>query len=79
MGLKLEATPGGSESTPVAFQEAGNKRGGEEHTSMGSGSAYRGEGGGPPYKKVQDLCYGPRLGPAGEGQSPGVGDWSHPL
>ena len=44
--------PGGLESTPVTFQEVGNKRGGEEHASMGSGSAYRGERGGPPSKKV---------------------------
>ena len=46
-------TPGGSESTPIAFQEAGNKRGGEEHASMGSGSAYRGEGGGPLPKRYE--------------------------
>ena len=72
-------TPRGLESTPIAFQEAGNKRGGEEHASMGSGSAYWGEGGGPPSIKVRDLHYRPRLGPAGVGQSPGVGDWSHAL
>ena len=44
--------PGGSDSTPITFQEAGNKRGGEEHASMGSCSAYWGEGGGPPSKKI---------------------------
>ena len=57
MDPKPEATPGGSEFTPITPQEAGNQR--EEHTSMGSGSAYRGEGGGPPSKKEQDLHYGP--------------------
>ena len=36
-------TPRGQESTPVAFKEVGNRRGGEEHTSMGSSSAQRGE------------------------------------
>ena len=35
-------TPGGSESTPITFQEVGNKRGGEEHISKGSGSAQGG-------------------------------------
>ena len=72
-------TPGGSESTPITFQEVGNKKGGEEHTLMGSSSAYRGEGGEPPSKKVRDLHYGPRLGPVGEGQSPGVEGWSPAL
>ena len=47
-----EVTPGGSESTPVTSQEAGNKRRREEHALMGRGSAYRGEGEGPPSKKV---------------------------
>ena len=37
---------------PITSQEMGNKRRGEEHTLMGSSSAYRGEGGGPPAKKV---------------------------
>ena len=37
---------------PVTSQEAGNERRGEEHTPMGSGSAYKDEGGGPPSKKV---------------------------
>ena len=40
-----EAKPGGPESTPVTSQEAGNKRGREEHASMRSGSAPRGERG----------------------------------
>ena len=40
--------PEGLESTPIAFQEADNRRGGGEHASMESGSAYRGEGGGSP-------------------------------
>ena len=36
MGAKSQATPGGLGFTPVTFQEAGNQRGREEHTSMGS-------------------------------------------
>ena len=37
---------------PITSKEAGNKRRGEEHTLTGSGSAYRGEGGGPLAKEV---------------------------
>ena len=37
---------------PITSQEAGNKRREEEHAPMASGSAYRGEGGGPPSKEV---------------------------
>ena len=52
MSPKPEVTPGGLESTPIASQEVGNKRRGEEHAPMGGSSAYRGEGGGPPSKEV---------------------------
>ena len=38
---------------PVTSKEAGNERRGKEHPPpTGSGSAYRGEGGGPPAKEV---------------------------
>ena len=37
---------------PVTSKEAGNERRGEEHAPMGSSSAYRGEGGGPPSEEV---------------------------
>ena len=37
---------------PITSKEVGNERRGEEHTPTGSGSAYRGKGGGPPAKEV---------------------------
>ena len=46
--------PGGSETTPITFQEA-SKRGREEHASTGGIFAYRDEGGGPPSKKYETL------------------------
>ena len=46
---------------------------------MGSGSAYRGEGGGPPSKEVQNLHCRQQLGAPGEMQPPGVGDWNYAL
>ena len=49
---EAESDTGGSGSTPVTSQEAGSKRGGEEYALTGSGSAYRGKGGGPPSEKV---------------------------
>ena len=71
--------PRRSESTPVTSKEVGNERRGEEHTPMGSGSAYRGKGGGPPPKEVRNLCCGQQLGALGEMQPPGVGDWNYAL
>ena len=45
-------TPRGQEFTPIAFKEVGNRRGGEEHASMGSSSAQRGERGRHPPQEV---------------------------
>ena len=72
----MEVKPGGSQSTPVASQEAGGR---EEHAPMGSSSAWRSERGRHPSKEVRDLHCRQRLGPAGEGQSPWVRGWSHTL
>ena len=76
---KLEVTHAGPKSTPVAFKDADDKRGGEDNTLAGCGSTYRGEGGGPPSKKVRDLHYGLRLGPKGEGQPLRTEGWGHAL
>ena len=40
------------QSSHLSPPKAGNERRGEEHAPTGSGSAYRGGGGGPPSKKV---------------------------
>ena len=37
---------------PVTSKEVGNEGRAKEHAPMGSGSAYRDEGGGPPAKEV---------------------------
>ena len=42
----------GQESTLIASKEVGNRRGGEEHASMGSSSAQRGDRGRHPPQEV---------------------------